>query len=43
LIENIEAFLSYIKKVKPITAKGTYIKKMTLSATMSPGVCVIVS
>ncbi len=42
LIENIEAFLSHIKKMKPATAKGTYIKKMSISATMSPGVTVIV-
>lgn len=40
LIENIEAFVSHIKKIKPITAKGTYIKRMCLSATMSPGITV---
>ncbi|MBN2130705.1 MAG: 50S ribosomal protein L1 [Sedimentisphaerales bacterium] len=38
LIENIEAFVSHIKKVKPLAAKGTYIKKACLSATMSPSV-----
>ena len=38
LVDNIEAFVSYIKKVKPSAAKGTYIKKMSISATMSPGV-----
>ena len=42
LIENIEAFMNFIKKSKPATSKGTYIKKMCISATMSPGVCVIV-
>jgi len=42
LIENIEAFISHIKRVKPSGAKGTYIKKICLSATMSPGVQVIV-
>jgi large subunit ribosomal protein L1 len=42
LIENIEAFLNYIKKAKPASSKGTYIKKMCISATMTPGVCVIV-
>ena len=42
LIENIEAFLNHIKKIKPAASKGTYIKKMCISATMSPGVCVIV-
>ncbi len=38
LVENIEAFVSHIKKVKPASAKGTYIKRMSISATMSPGV-----
>ncbi len=38
LIENIEAFVAFIKRAKPAGAKGTYIKKACLSATMSPGV-----
>ena len=38
LIGNIEAFVSHIKKIKPAAAKGAYIKKMCISATMSPGV-----
>ncbi len=38
LIGNIEAFASYMKKIKPATAKGAYIKKMCISATMSPGI-----
>jgi len=42
LISNIEAFVSHIKKIKPATAKGTYIKKMCISATMSPAVAVII-
>ncbi len=42
LIENIEAFVSHIKKIKPQAAKGTYIKKMSISATMSPGLTVTV-
>ena len=40
LLENIEAFLSHIKKVKPASAKGTYIKKVCISATMSPSVMI---
>ena len=40
LIGNIEAFLSHMKKVKPAAAKGTYIKKMCVSATMSPSITV---
>jgi large subunit ribosomal protein L1 len=43
LIENIEAFVSHIKKIKPQTAKGTYIKRMCISAAMSPAIDVIVS
>jgi large subunit ribosomal protein L1 len=40
LVDNIEAFISHIKKLKPAAAKGTYIKKMCISATMSPGITV---
>ena len=40
LVENIEAFVSHIKKIKPTAAKGTYLKKMCISATMSPGITV---
>jgi large subunit ribosomal protein L1 len=40
LIGNIEALLSHMKKIKPAAAKGTYIKKMCVSATMSPGITV---
>ena len=42
LIGNIEAFVSHIKRTKPATAKGTYIKKMCISATMSPSITVSV-
>jgi large subunit ribosomal protein L1 len=38
LIDNINAFLSYLRSLKPTTAKGTYIRSITLSATMSPGI-----
>ncbi len=40
LVDNIEAFVSHIKKIKPVSAKGTYIKKMCISATMSPSLVV---
>ncbi len=40
LIGNIEAFVSHIKRIKPSAAKGTYIKKMCISATMSPSIVV---
>jgi large subunit ribosomal protein L1 len=42
LVANIEALLSHIRKIKPASVKGTYIKKMCISATMSPGVMVSV-
>jgi large subunit ribosomal protein L1 len=38
LTENVEAFVNHIKRVKPASAKGVYIKKACLSATMSPAV-----
>ena len=40
LKENIEAFIAHIKKIKPSASKGTYIKKVCISATMSPGVTI---
>ena len=40
LADNIDAFVSHIKKIKPAAAKGTYIKKMSISATMSPSVTI---
>jgi large subunit ribosomal protein L1 len=43
LVENINAFISLIKKMRPSTAKGTYIKKVAISATMSPSVLIDVS
>ena len=38
LVENISAFIEVIKRAKPSSAKGTYIKKVCISATMSPSV-----
>ncbi len=40
LVDNIEALVSHIKKMKPSAIKGIYMKKVVLSATMSPGVTV---
>jgi large subunit ribosomal protein L1 len=34
---NLEALLSDLRKAKPTAAKGVYIKKITLSSTMGPG------
>jgi len=38
LVDNIEAFVSHMKKIRPVAAKGTYIRKMCISATMSPSI-----
>ena len=38
LAENVNAFLTSIQKARPSGAKGTFIKKITLSSTMGPGV-----
>ncbi|MEL7498585.1 MAG: 50S ribosomal protein L1 [Planctomycetota bacterium] len=38
LKDNINAFLQYIESLKPNTIKGTYVKSISLTATMSPGV-----
>jgi large subunit ribosomal protein L1 len=38
LTENAEAVLSHIKRVRPASAKGVYIKRASISATMSPAV-----
>ena len=43
LVENIQAFMDTIKKMRPATTKGAYIKLISLSTTMSPGVAVNVS
>jgi large subunit ribosomal protein L1 len=38
LIDNVNAFLNYLRTLKPASSKGTYVQTITLSATMSPGV-----
>jgi large subunit ribosomal protein L1 len=40
LKENLETLLVDLKKAKPSTAKGTYVKKVTISSTMGPGVVI---
>ncbi len=37
LKENLEALLADLQKAKPAAAKGVYLKKITLSTTMGPG------
>lgn len=38
LLENYSFFIETIEKIRPSTVKGTYIKKVTLSGTQTPGV-----
>ena len=40
LIENLHTLLTDLIKVKPSSAKGTYLKKLSLSTTMGPGLLV---
>lgn len=40
LKENLIALLADLKKAKPAASKGSYLKKLTLSSTMGPGVAV---
>jgi large subunit ribosomal protein L1 len=42
LIDNIDAVISHIKRIKPVSSKGTYIKKISIHAAMSPGVLIAV-
>lgn len=38
LAENVRAFVEAVVKAKPTGAKGTYLKKVSISSTMGPGV-----
>jgi len=38
ILENVQALINELKRLKPASSKGTYIKSVTLSTTMSPGV-----
>ena len=38
--ENLEAVINDLKKAKPTTAKGIYLKKVTISTTMGPGLVI---
>jgi len=40
LAENLSTLLEAINKAKPTSAKGTYMKKLSLSSTMGPGVVI---
>jgi len=43
LAENLATLIEAIKKGKPTSAKGTYLKKLSLSSTMGPGISVDIS
>jgi len=38
IVENVEFFIDHIKKRKPATSKGQYIRRVCVSATMTPSV-----
>lgn len=43
LAQNLRAFVDAVSKARPTGAKGTYLKKVSLSSTMGPGVSVDIS
>jgi large subunit ribosomal protein L1 len=43
LVQNIKAFIDAVMKAKPSGSKGTYLKKVSLSSTMGPGIRVDVA
>lgn len=42
LVGNVTAFVDQVRAAKPAAVKGNYVKKITLSATMSPGIPITV-
>lgn len=40
LTENVQALIADLKKLKPANSKGVYLKKVTLSTTMGPGLVI---
>lgn len=40
LVENLSAVLADLRRVKPATSKGVYVKKVSISSTMGPGLAV---
>lgn len=43
LVENFQTLINTIRKIKPATAKGSYIKNITICSSMSPAVKVVIS
>lgn len=42
LVDNIQAFVGHILSIQPTGAKGQYVKSVSVSATMTPGIMVAV-
>jgi large subunit ribosomal protein L1 len=40
---NINAFINQVKKMKPASSRGTYVQRCVISATMSPGIELVVA
>lgn len=40
LVENVRAFVTAVNRAKPSGAKGTYVKRISLTSTMGPGVTI---
>lgn len=43
LLENLDAFVAQILKIKPATVKGDYVKNIAISSTMGPGIKVMIN
>ncbi|WP_324755142.1 50S ribosomal protein L1 [Roseovarius sp. Pro17] len=43
LVENVRAFINAVQKAKPAGAKGSYMKRISLTSTMGPGVTIAVA
>ena len=42
LVENIQTFIDYVNSLRPPSVKGQFIRSVTISATMSPGIRVAI-
>jgi len=42
LVDNIRSFIDFIQSLQPSSVRGQYIKSVSISATMTPGVMVAV-
>ncbi|HAH48279.1 MAG TPA: 50S ribosomal protein L1, partial [Planctomycetaceae bacterium] len=40
LVENIQAMLKFLDSLRPSSVKGSYVRNVAVSATMSPGISV---